>query len=90
MNYWSDVLWKKEDWWAVWVGFIILALFPQIVYGMMGVLEIERTADFFYVSGFVFFSVVLFYVYNTTKKNQKQIEMIVRKVALKRDKKEGK
>lgn len=77
-------------WFLVWIGFIFLAMFPQMVYGVMGFLEIERTADFFYVSGFVLFSVVLFYVYNTTKKNQKQIEMIVRKVALKEDKKDGK
>jgi hypothetical protein len=71
-------------WFLVWIGFIILASFPQIVYGVMGVLEIERTADFFYVSGFLLFTVVLFYVYNMTKKNQKQIETIVREIAIKR------
>jgi hypothetical protein len=71
-------------WFLVWIGFIILAIFPQIVYGVMGVLKIERTADFFYVSGFLLFSVILFYIYNLTKKNQKQIETIVREIAIKR------
>jgi len=73
-------------WFAIWVGFILLALFPQIVYGVMGVLKIERTADFFYVSGFLLLSVVLFIVYNNTKKNEKQIETIVRQIAIKRAK----
>lgn len=74
-------------WFAVWLGFIVLVMFPQIIYGVMGVLQIERTADFFYVSGFLFFSVVLFHVYNTTKKNQKQLELLVRNLAFKQARK---
>ncbi|MBW2964721.1 DUF2304 domain-containing protein [Candidatus Woesearchaeota archaeon] len=74
-------------WFVVWLGFIILVMFPQMVYGVMGVLHIERTADFFYISGFLFFSVVLFYVYNNTKKNQKQLETLVRNLAFKQAKK---
>jgi hypothetical protein len=77
-------------WLLVWLGFIFLAMFPSTIYGVMGILKIERTADFFYVSGFLLFSVVLFYVYNITKKNQKQLEMIVRKIAFKEVKRRGK
>ena len=71
-------------WFLIWIGFIFLAVFPQTVYGVMELLRIERTADFFYVSGFLLFSVVLFYVYNITKKNQKQLESVVRKIAFKK------
>jgi hypothetical protein len=77
-------------WFIVWVGFTFLVAFPKIIYGVMDVLEIERTADFFYVSGFLFFSVILFYVYNLTKKNQKQLETLVREIAFKKaDEKKG-
>ena len=77
-------------WFLVWVGFTFLVAFPSITYGVMDVLEIERTADFFYVSGFLFFSLILFYVYNLTKKNQKQLETLVREIAFKRAEAKGK
>ena len=77
-------------WLLVWLGFIFLAMFPQTAYGVMEILKIDRTADFFYVSGFLLFSVVLFYVYTVTKKNQKQMEMIVRKIAFKEADKQSK
>jgi hypothetical protein len=70
-------------WFLVWLGFIFLAMFPTTVYGIMGILKIERTADFFYIAGFLLFSVVLFHIYNVTKKNQKQLEMLVRRIAYK-------
>lgn len=70
-------------WFLVWIGFMILVIFPETVYGVMEILKIDRTADFFYISGFLLFSVVLFYVYNITKKNQKQLEMVVRRIAFK-------
>lgn len=70
-------------WFLVWLGFIFLAMFPSTIYGIMELLKIERTADFFYISGFLLFSAVLFYVYNITKKNQKQLETVVRKIAFK-------
>lgn len=77
-------------WFCVWIGFMILVMFPTIVYGIMDALQIERTADFFYVTGFLFFAIVLFYVYNITKKNKQQVELIVRKIALKETRKEKK
>lgn len=69
-------------WFMVWIGFIVLAIFPKTVYGVMEILEIKRTADFFYVAGFLVFSVLLFYSYNLTKKCQKQTELLVRQIAL--------
>ena len=56
-------------WMLIWIGFIFLGMFPQTVYGVMEALSIERTADFFYAGGILLFSVVLFYLYNITKKN---------------------
>ncbi len=74
-------------WLLVWLGFMFLGVFPQTVYGIMEALAIERTADFFYAGGMVFFAVLLFYMYNITKKNQKQVEVLVRKLAFKNAKK---
>jgi hypothetical protein len=71
-------------WFLVWLGFIFLGVFPQTVYGVMQLLAIERTADFFYAGGMLFFAVLMFYLYNITKKSQKQLETLVREIAFKR------
>lgn len=92
MIYFTFLYYKKANydkvglafWFCVWIGFMILVMFPTIVYGVMDALKIERTADFFYVSGFLLFSVVLFYVYNLAKKNQQQLEVLVRTLAIKK------
>ena len=68
-------------WLLVWLGFLFLGVFPKTVYGIMEALSINRTADFVYAGGMSLFSVVLFYLYNITKKNQKQLEVLVRKLA---------
>ena len=71
-------------WLLVWVGFIFLGMFPQTVYGVMQALQIERTADFFYAGGILFISVLMFHLYTVTKQTQKKMEMLVRKIAIKR------
>ncbi len=89
MIYFTFLYYKRSNydktgfvfWLLVWFGFLILGVFPQTVYGVMEALAIERTADFVYAGGMALFSIVLFYLYNITKKNQKQLEVLVRKLA---------
>ena len=69
-------------WTIVWIGFLILVLFPQTIYGIMQSLEIERTVDFFVIAGFLFFSLIIFYLYNITKQTQQKVEKLVRKIAI--------
>jgi hypothetical protein len=77
-------------WFLIWLGFIVLGVFPQTIYGIMQMLAIERTADFFYAGGMLFFAVLMFYLYNITKKNQKQVETLVREIAFKKSGTKGK
>ena len=71
------------------LGAMIVVIFPQTLYGVMETLKIERTVDFLVLSGFMFFGVVIFYLYNAVKQMQRKMEKLVRKVAI--DKvKEGK
>ena len=70
-------------WSGLWIFFLVIVAFPDTVYGVMDTLEIKRTVDFFVISAFLFFSVLIFYLYVNNKKNQQKIEEIVRKVALK-------
>ena len=69
-------------WMAVWLGALLLVLFPETLYGIMETLKIERTVDFFVISGFMFFTVLIFYLYNTVKQMQRKMERLVRKIAI--------
>ena len=71
-------------WLLVWLFFLFMTIFPKLVYGVMESLEIQRTVDFFVIGGFMFFSVVIFYLYRTVRKNEKKVEEIVRKIALRK------
>ena len=75
------------SWSLIWLGFMILAVFPETVYGIMEGLRIQRTVDFFVIVGFLIFSVILFRIYAIVKKNQKRIEQIVKKYAFEKEKK---
>jgi hypothetical protein len=98
MMYFTFLYYKRANydklglavWFIIWLGFIFLGVFPQTVYGVMQLLAIERTADVFYAGGMLFFAVLMFYLYNITKKNQKQVENIVRKLAIRETEKKSK
>jgi len=59
-----------------------MVMFPETIYGIMETLNIQRTVDFFVIGGFLFFSIMIFYLYVVVKQTQKKVEMVVRKVAL--------
>jgi hypothetical protein len=71
-------------WILVWVVGIILVAIPQTVYEIMGTLKIQRTADFFFMAGFLFLVLIIFFLYVKLRKMENKIEVVVRKVALKK------
>ncbi|MFQ5475054.1 MAG: DUF2304 family protein [Candidatus Nanoarchaeia archaeon] len=73
-------------WSLIWLGFLTLVLVPHTVYGIMEMLEIQRTVDFFVIGGFLVFSVILFHLYVITKDTQKKVEELVRTIAIKKAK----
>ncbi|MCF7871701.1 DUF2304 domain-containing protein [Candidatus Woesearchaeota archaeon] len=95
MLYFTYVYYKRKNygyrslilWGIVWLGVLFLVTFPQIVYGIMGTLQIQRTADFFVMAGFVFFSIIIFHLYITVKKNNEKMEKLVKNIAKKEKKK---
>jgi len=69
-------------WLCVWGAALFLVSFPKTFYGVMELLQIERTADFIVLIGFSFFSVIIFYMYTIVKKNNYKIEQLVRQLAI--------
>ena len=74
-------------WMAVWLGALLLVLFPETLYGIMETLQIKRTVDFFVIGGFMFFTVLIFYLYDAVKQMQRKMEKLVRKIAIEGNKK---
>lgn len=68
-------------WVFIWLAMLVLIAVPSTVYGIMQTLQIERTADFFVMAGFAFFTIVIFHLYTTVKKMSKKMEDLVRQEA---------
>ncbi|MFH0867681.1 MAG: DUF2304 domain-containing protein [Candidatus Woesearchaeota archaeon] len=92
MIYYTFLQYKRNEftikeysfWFIFWGAFVIVTLFPQILDPLLKTLNIVRTLDFFIITGFLFLIFVVFYTYTIVRKNQKKLEEVVRKIALKR------
>jgi len=92
MMYYTFLHYKRKEftireysfWFVFWGIFVIITLFPQILDPLLLTIGIVRTLDFFMIAGFLFLVFVIFYTYTITRKNQRKLEEIVRRMALKR------
>lgn len=95
MVYYTFLHYKRKEitfkecsaWILLWVLFLIVALFPQILDPIVKSLSLARTMDFFIILGFMFLIGALFYTYTIVRINQNKLEEIVRKIAIERRKK---
>jgi len=87
--------WKKKDikgneaifWIILWGGFIVITLFPDILQNLTKKLFFTRVMDFLMIVAFMILTILGFSNYIRGKRLEKKIEEIVRKKALKNDKK---
>ena len=93
MIYYSFINYKKEEfkkrefiiWIILWIIFIIVTLFPNLLNLITSSLSLTRRMDFYMIIGFMFLIGLEFYSYSISKKNQKSIEKIVRMNAFKKE-----
>ena len=74
-------------WVVVWVLFIIITLFPFVLDPLSKSLNFARTFDLLIIVGFIGLMLAIFYTYSISKKNKRQIESVVREIALSKAKK---
>ena len=94
MIYYSFLNYKKKEftvkevsfWIFVWVVFIVVSIFPYILDPISRSLNFARTFDLLIITGFLFLIISTFYTYTVTRKTQKQVESIVRDMAIKKKK----
>ena len=92
MMYYTFLQYKRKEftikeysfWFLFSSAFIIITLLPQVLDPVLSTLSIARTLDFFIIVGFLFLIFVTFYTYTIVRKNQKKLEEVVRKVALRK------
>ena len=92
MLYYSFLNYKRKEfkigefifWVSAWAVFTLIAMVPSILDPLVKSLGFLRTLDLLVISGFLFLMITNFYTHTITRKNQKQVEAIVRELALKR------
>jgi hypothetical protein len=95
MIYYSFLNFKKKEfskkefgvWLVAWILFIIIALFPQILDPLVQTLDFARTFDLLMISGFLFMLLVVFHTHTIARKTQRQVERVVRSMAIIKSKK---
>ena len=97
MMYYTFLNYKRKEiksaefsFWAVlWVVFLGVTVFPELLNPIVFSLSLNRTLDFFIILGFMFLIALTYHNYSQVKKNGNKVETIVREMAIK-DAKQGK
>ena len=88
LNYKRKEFTAKEFifWIFLWVIFIILTLFPFLLDPIVKSFGFFRALDVLIVSGFLFLIAAVFYTYTVVRRTQRQIEKVVREIAMRKKK----
>jgi len=71
-------------WMIIWILFITAAASPNIFdFFVKGSLGLKRPLDFYIIVGFMFLIALGFHAYSIAKKNQQNLEKLVREIAFK-------
>jgi hypothetical protein len=89
MMYYTFLNYKRKQftgnefvfWTALWVIFMIIALFPGILAPLVEYTGALRALDLLTIVGLAFLIFSVFYNYTLARRNQKQLEAIVSKMA---------
>jgi hypothetical protein len=95
MLYVAFLHWKRKDingkeiffWGVLWLGFIVITLFPDILQNITEKLFFTRVMDFLMVIAFMILAFLGFQNHVSNRKMERKIEELVRKEALKDAKK---
>ena len=71
-------------WLVVWVGTIFVVIFPELLNTFARTFFFARVFDMMVVAGFILVISMVSLAYIKTKKNEKKLEELVRKLSLKR------
>ena len=90
--YVSFLYYKKRQFtlieWGFWTGFSVMfaavSVFPQFLDPVVATLNLTRKLDLFIILGFMFLIAATFYTYTVTRRTDRRMEDVVKKMALER------
>jgi len=74
---------ETYGWYTVWAGFIVLAMFPNLLQGVVGILNFSRVFDLLTIIAFIILTSLVFYLYFEIKELKVKLEKSVRNEAFK-------
>jgi len=80
---------EASFWYSLWIIFIIVTLFPQLLKNVVGLLHFARVFDLLVVIALMILTTIVVMSHFTQRENSKKLEEYVRKCAI-RDAKERK
>lgn len=85
LNYQRKEIGKIEfiSWWTIWVGAVVIIIFPGLLRGFASTFYITRVFDFMVIGGFILVISLSYRAYVKSKSLEQKIESLVRKQALK-------
>ncbi len=73
---------ESFGWYLIWGGFCILALFPNLLLGVVGILNFGRVFDLLTVIAFMILSALVLFLYFSVKELKIKLEKVVRNDAI--------
>lgn len=73
---------ETSFWYTTWILFMIVAVFPFLLEGIVGVLKFSRVFDLLVVLAFMFLTFIIITSYFAQKENNKKVTELVRQLAL--------
>jgi hypothetical protein len=73
---------EASFWCSLWILFILIAIFPNLLLGITGFLKFARVFDLLVVMAFMIISIVVFLSYFNQKESQKKLEEFIRRQAI--------
>lgn len=73
---------EASFWYSLWSFFIVISVFPDLLFGISGVLRFARIFDLLVVASFMIITLVVFYSYFQLKDLRKKLERAVRDQAM--------
>jgi hypothetical protein len=71
-------------WYSVWGLFIVIALFPNLLLNLAGILNFTRVFDLLTVAAFMILTFIIISTYLSQKETARNIENLIRKQAIKK------
>ncbi|NCN82805.1 MAG: DUF2304 domain-containing protein [Candidatus Pacebacteria bacterium] len=74
---------EQAGWYSLWVGFVIIALFPNLLLGITDLVSFSRVFDLLIVAALMILTTLVVTNYFLQRENNRKLEEIVRQFALK-------